>query len=65
MSKRKQRLEGQIGSFLRQYRRPRKNTPDPNDRQYDRNVERKIKQMAPEELDRLMRGEDEDGSATA
>lgn len=39
-----------------------KNTPVTtlNDRQYDRNPERKIKSMDPEELDELMRGAPEE-----
>lgn len=35
---------------------------DPNDRSYDRKLEAAIKKMPPEDLDRLMR-EDEDDSA--
>jgi hypothetical protein len=31
---------------------------DPNDRRYDREVERRVKRMDPEELDAMMRGED-------
>lgn len=61
MSKRQQRLEGDIGVFVRQY--ARKNYPghDPNDRRYDRRIEQHIRRMKPEELDELLRwGEDED-----
>ena len=57
-SKRDRRLQGRLGTFLRQYARKNKNTPDSNDRQYDRELEMKIKQMSPEELDRLMRDGD-------
>jgi hypothetical protein len=60
MSKRKQRLEGEIGAFIRQYARKRHPGMDPNDRRYDREIERMIRHMKPEELDDLTRvGEDE------
>lgn len=60
ISKRKKRLEGEIGAFIRQYARKRHPGMDPNDRRYDREIERKIRQMKPEELDALMRdGEDD------
>ena len=60
MSKRRQRLEGEIGAFIRQYARKRYPGMDPNDRRYDREIERMIRHMKPEELDELMRaGEDE------
>src|SRR5689334_10608748 len=38
-----------------QYARKKDPRHDPNDRGYDRDLERKIKHMAPEELDRLLR----------
>ncbi len=57
MSSRKRRLEGEIAAFVRQYNRPRHPRHDPNDRGYDREVERRVKQMDPEELDALLRGE--------
>lgn len=59
MSKRKITLKAKVGVFLKQYARATKNTPDPNDRNYDRKFERKIKQMRPEELAELMHNEDE------
>lgn len=51
--------EADLGTFLRQYGRKADRNHDPNDRSYDRQIENKIKRMAPEDLDRLMRGEDE------
>jgi hypothetical protein len=56
------RLEGEIGAFVRQYARRKHAGHDPNDRRYDRELERTIKHMDPRELDLLMRGEDEDES---
>jgi hypothetical protein len=63
--KRKRKIiEQNLGGFLRQYaRKAQKNGSDPNDRWYDREIEERIKRMKPEDLDRLMRGE-EDDSAT-
>jgi uncharacterized protein (TIGR02996 family) len=52
--------EADIGLFLKQYGRKTKNTPDPNDRHYSREIEARVKRMKPEELDRLMRGEEDD-----
>ena len=63
VTKRKKRLENEIGVFIRQYARKRYSGMDPNDRRYDREIERQIRRMNPEELDALMReGEDEDPS---
>jgi hypothetical protein len=56
MSRRRKRLIGELGSFLRQYRRKRHPNFDPNDRSYDRELEQKIKRMDPVELDDLMHG---------
>ena len=65
VNKRSRRLQGEIGSFVRQYGR-KKNQNDPNDRRYDREVERFVKQMPPEELDELMHGDvDDDSDAEA
>jgi hypothetical protein len=59
MSKRRQNLAGKIGAFIRQYAR-KKSPNDPNDRRYDRKVEKTVRHMKPEELDRLMRDETSD-----
>jgi hypothetical protein len=53
------RLEKQLGAFLRQYRRRRHAGHDPNDRTYDREVEEKLKRLSPEQLDRLLRDEND------
>jgi hypothetical protein len=59
MSKRRQRLQGQLGAFVQQYAR-KKNQNDPNDRRYDRGIERLVKQMDPYDLDDLLHGENEE-----
>ncbi len=49
-----------VATFLRQYGRRRQKGIEPNDRRYDRELEVRLKKLAPDELDRLMR-EDENG----
>jgi hypothetical protein len=60
MSKRKRRLEADIGVFIRQYARKHYPKHDPNDRRYDRKIEEIVRRMSPEELGELMRGPDEE-----
>jgi hypothetical protein len=47
-----------VALFLRQYARKAEKTGDPNDRRCSRAVEEAVKRMKPEELDRLIRGEE-------
>jgi len=54
MSKRGKGFQVKVGSFFQQYQRKAHAGWDPNDRGYDRDVEKKIKAMDPEELSRLM-----------
>jgi hypothetical protein len=56
------RLEANLGTFMRQYGRRAHAGHDPNDRGYDRKVERMVKRMPPQQLDRLLNG---DGEAPA
>jgi len=58
-NKRKKALEAKVGVFVQQYKRKAQKRAEPNDRQYDRNIEEKIKHMNPEELNELLYGEDE------
>jgi hypothetical protein len=58
-------LEGEIGAFVRQYARKKHAGHDPNDRRYDRELERRIKRMDPLELDLPMRGESDDVTPAA
>ena len=51
-----------VATFIRQYTRKAAQNVDPNDRQYDRDIEQKIRRMRPEELDRLIREDEEDGT---
>jgi hypothetical protein len=45
--------------FQRYARRAQKNT-EPNDRHYDRDVERVVRRLKPEDLDVLMNGENDE-----
>ena len=48
-----------LNVFIKRYARKKQPGHDPNDRQYDRRVEAKVKRMKPETLDRLLRNGDE------
>jgi hypothetical protein len=60
LSKRGKKLRQEIRTFLQQYGRKANKNIDPNDRRYDRRIEALVKRMKPEELDEIMRGDDED-----
>jgi hypothetical protein len=59
MSQRRRRLVGELGTFMRQYGRKAHPGHDPNDRGYDRGIERLVKNMDPTELDELLHGDGE------
>lgn len=53
------KLGAAVGLFIQKYgRKAQGGGSDPNDRQYDRKLRKKIERMDPETLDQLMRGED-------
>jgi hypothetical protein len=57
-SKRKQRLTLRIEAFLREYERKGPGrSGDPNDRHYDRDLEKEILRMDPAELSALLAGD--------
>ena len=58
MSKRKRKLESELGAFLQQYQRPASSMTDPNDRRYDRRVEAKVQRLSAEDFDSLAHSED-------
>ncbi|MCC6488384.1 MAG: hypothetical protein IT364_12880 [Candidatus Hydrogenedentes bacterium] len=59
MAKRdRHRLRDRVAKFIQEYRRKDSHI-DPNDRTYDRELESLVKRMRPEELDRLMRDEED------
>ena len=47
---------------MQQYARKSQRGQEPNDRQYSRKIEAKLKRMKPEELDELLNGGEEDVS---
>lgn len=56
MDKRPDRLIGKIGTFMKQYGRKAEHGHDPNDRHYDRKLERIVKKMDPRDLDEILNG---------
>lgn len=54
------RKAGELAVFMRQYARKAQRGVEPNDRQFDRGIESAVKRMPADELDRLLR-EDDDG----
>lgn len=58
-NKRQKKLEASIGAFIKKYKRKAQSGVEPNDRRYDREFEKKIKHMDPEELNDLLYGDDE------
>lgn len=51
MAYNKKKIKAEYGTFAKRYARKKsKNGGDPNDRNYDRKLEAKIKRMKPEEL---------------
>jgi hypothetical protein len=59
VSKRRTWLRQHLPAFLREYARTSRREGDPNDRQYDRKLEQEIKRMDPQDLDAMLRDEDE------
>jgi hypothetical protein len=55
----KKKLAGDLAAFLRSYGRKAPRRGEPNDRGYNREFETKLKRMRPEEIDALLREEDE------
>jgi hypothetical protein len=61
VAKRRDWLREHLPEFMREYgRTSRRQGLDPNDRHYDRKLEREIQRMDPSELDALLRDEDDD-----
>ena len=58
---RRGKMIGRLRVFVQQYARKAYPNWDPNDRRYDRDIEKVVKRMSPEELDRLLRDDEEDG----
>lgn len=60
MGRRHEWLKKNLPAFLREYARTsRRPGADPNDRRYDRKLEREINRMDPRDLDAMLRDGDE------
>jgi len=57
--KKKQRLTEATAHYLRQIGRKAQKGQEPNDRGFDRKLDEKLKRMRPEDVDALVRDEDE------
>jgi len=55
----RRRVAADVQLFARQYGRKAQKGVEPNDRRFSKRVNARIKQMRPEELDALLRYEDE------
>ncbi len=55
--KNKQAIAKEFGTFLRLYGRKAQKGCEPNDRGCDPEIERELRRMKPEELDRLINGD--------
>ncbi|WP_322104968.1 hypothetical protein [Paraburkholderia sp. J41] len=57
------RLVGALGLFVQKYARRAHAGHNPNDRHYDRNVERAMRRLRPDELSDLLSGDSEPDAA--
>jgi len=53
------KLAEEVQLFVKQYGRKAQKGLEPNDRRYDGKIETRVKQMHPEDLDRLLRDGEE------
>ena len=56
----KEKVTKELGTFLRQYARRAQKGQDPNDRTYDREIEKELGRLKPRELDLLINGDDDE-----
>ena len=61
LDEKRARKVGALATFVRQYIRKAQRGVEPNDRRYDRSLEKAVKRMPPEELDRLLREDGDKG----
>lgn len=61
-SNRKKALEANFGGFKKEYKRKSQKGTEPNDRQYDRAFEQKVKKLSPEEFNDLLHGENDENN---
>jgi hypothetical protein len=58
--KNKKAIAKEFGTFLRLYGRKVQKGCEPNDRRYDPEIEHELRRLKPEEIDRLMNGDDDE-----
>jgi len=54
---RRKNISNELGTFLREYGIRAQKGQEPNDRGYDRDIEKQLRRIKPEDLDRMMHGE--------
>ncbi|MFP3796954.1 MULTISPECIES: hypothetical protein [Paraburkholderia] len=59
------RLVGQLGTFVQRYGRKAQKQGDPNDRHYDRKVEKTMRALRPDELSELLSGDGDEAEPPA
>jgi hypothetical protein len=57
-SERRALATAEVCRFVQQYERKAQKGVEPNDRRYDRKVEKKVKRMRPDQLDSLLRNDE-------
>jgi transcription termination factor NusB len=58
-SEKRTRAAAEVQLFAKHYSRPAQKGVEPNDRRYDTKIEKRIKQMTAEDLDHMLRFEEE------
>ena len=58
MKKRVEQLEGELFAFIKKYSRKAQRRTEPNDRRYDRKIEKWLKTAKPDELSKLLNQEE-------
>ncbi len=58
MKKRVEQLEGELFAFIKKYSRKSQRRTEPNDRRYDRKIEKWLKTAKPDELSKLLNQEE-------
>ncbi len=60
MTRRNQRLRAEIDLFVRRYARKKPRGGEPNDRNYSRKTQRKIRKLSAAEFDEIVNGREEE-----
>jgi hypothetical protein len=63
-TRRRERLAGELGTFVQQYRRKAQRGAEPNDRRYSGKVEQIMTRLRPEELSDLLNDDRDEAADT-